>query len=123
MSKTVLIIEDNEANAYLVSYILRDRGLKVVEARDGAEGIRLAQENPPDLILLDIQLPGMSGYEVAQELTAIETLDGVPIIAVTSHAMPGDRERSIEAGCVAYIEKPIQPDSFGDEIERHLGLK
>lgn len=120
MSHTILLIEDNEQNLYLTTFLLEKSGLKVVPARNGAEGIALADRARPDLIILDIQLPGMDGYAVARELRKRSALKAVPIIAVTSYAMVGDRERALEAGCSGYIEKPINPDTFKDEIEKYL---
>jgi CheY-like chemotaxis protein len=121
MTRTVLVIEDNEQNRYLVTYVLEKSGYRVLQARDGHEGIEMAGIVRPDLILLDIQLPGMNGYEVAQALRALSVLEGVPIVAVTSYAMVGDRERALSAGCSGYIEKPIHPETFVAEIEQHLG--
>jgi two-component system, cell cycle response regulator DivK len=120
MKGTILVIEDNEKNAYLVTYILEKCGYQVIQARDGETGIALARQIKPDLILLDIQLPVMDGYAVARELTRNGELRGSPIVAVTSYAMIGDRERTLAAGCVGYIEKPINPATFLAEIERYL---
>jgi two-component system, cell cycle response regulator DivK len=115
----ILMIEDNVQNRYLASFLLTQRGHEVFEAESGPEGIRLAAQMKPDLILLDIQLPVMDGYAVAQALRLDPSLERVPIIAVTSYAMVGDRERVLASGCTGYIEKPINPDTFADEIERH----
>ncbi len=120
MKRTILLIEDNEQNLYLTTFLLEKRGFKVVPARSGPEGMALANQSRPDLILLDIQLPQMDGYTVARELRKNTALKDVPIVAVTSYAMVGDRERALEAGCSGYIEKPIDPDTFKDEIEKHL---
>src|SRR5512142_2972201 len=120
MMAKILIIEDNEQNLYLESFILQKNGHEVVPARNGETGIALAIQIVPDLILLDIQLPGMDGYMVAEELRKNSTIAHVPIIAVTSYAMAGDRERILQAGCTSYIEKPINPESFHLEVTRHL---
>ena len=123
MKPIVLLIEDHEQNRYLATFLLEKHGYTVVAACDGPAGILLAATAEPALILLDIQLPLMSGYEVAEELRKILSLREVPIIAVTSYAMAGDREKSLAAGCAGYIEKPINPDTFVSEIERFLPQK
>ena len=120
MKTKVLLIEDNEQNRYLVTYILEKHNYQVLQAFNGAEGVSLACQQKPDLILLDIQLPIMDGYTVARELRKYESLANVPIIAVTSYAMPGDREHAMEAGCTGYIEKPIDPDTFISQVEIYL---
>jgi CheY-like chemotaxis protein len=120
MRPKILVIEDNEQNLYLTTFILEKRGYEVIQASEGSEGIRLASQTTPDLILLDIQLPGMDGYEVAHALRNNLALEGVPIVAVTSYAMVGDRERILAAGCTGYIEKPINPDTFVAQVEAHL---
>jgi len=120
VKKTILVIEDNEQNLYLVTFLLIKAGCEVVAARDGREGIVRAASVMPDLILLDIQLPVMSGYEVAAELKRNPALAEIPIVAVTSYAMAGDRERVLSYGCEGYIEKPIDPDAFVDQIKQHL---
>ena len=119
----ILIIEDNEQNLYLAGFILRRHGHEIVEARDGLEGISMAGSSRPHLILLDIQLPIMDGYAVAAALRRMPALDGVPIVGVTSYAMVGDRERILAAGCNGYIEKPIDPETFADELAPFLGLR
>lgn len=116
MSNRVLVIEDNEENLYLVTFLLEKAGYEVAAARDGVTGVKRAQEIRPALILLDIQLPGMDGYEVARALRREPDLEKTPIVAVTSYAMGGDREQALAAGCTGYIEKPINPDTFLDQI-------
>lgn len=118
MRRTVLLIEDNEQNRYLVTFLLEKNGYTVISAQDGQEGIRQAQIFIPDLVLLDIQLPLMDGYAVARALRQMKTLQDSAIIAVTSYAMVGDRDKSLAAGCNGYIEKPINPETFVAEIER-----
>ena len=117
MSRSILVIEDNEQNRYLVTFLLERHGYIVHAANDGMQGIDVARASSPDLILLDIQLPAMDGYAVARALRQVAGLDAVPIVAVTSYAMPGDRERAIAAGCTGYIEKPIDPTTFVSTIE------
>lgn len=118
--KTVLIVEDNENNLYMMRFILTRLGLAVLEARDGATGVELANRERPDLILMDIQLPVIDGYAATRKIRENADLRGVPIIAVTSYAMVGDREKALEAGCTAYIEKPINPESFIEELKKYV---
>lgn len=118
MNRSVLLIEDNEQNRYLVSFLLERSGYAVTAFADGARGIEAARNMTPALILLDIQLPGMDGYAVARALRQNDALIRIPIVAVTSYAMPGDREKALAAGCTGYIEKPINPDTFVAEVER-----
>jgi two-component system cell cycle response regulator DivK len=118
--KKVLIIEDNENNLYMMRFILTQMGYEVLEARDGASGVDLAKEKRPDLILMDIQLPVLDGYSATRRIREDEALKDVPIIAVTSYAMVGDREKAIAAGCTAYVEKPIDPESFIKVLERYI---
>ncbi len=113
---TVLLIEDNEQNRYLVTYLLERQGYIVISANDGRSGLELAAQVDPDVILLDIQLPTMDGHEVARALRTMASLRTVPIVAVTSYAMMGDREKALAAGCTGYIEKPIDPASFVAEV-------
>lgn len=120
MKNTVLVIEDNEQNLYLVRFLLEKNGFEVHEARDGRQGVALASELRPDLILLDIQLPMLDGYAVAAELRKNAVLQDTPIIAVTSFAMVGDREKALASGATDYIEKPINPSTFVDQIQKHL---
>jgi CheY-like chemotaxis protein len=122
MSGHILVIEDNEQNRYLVSYLLEQRGHRVVAMAGGPEGIACARAEPPALVLLDIQLPVMDGYAVARVLREDPRLRDVPIVAVTSYAMPGDREKALDAGCVGYLEKPIDPVTFVGEVEGFLAM-
>ncbi len=120
MNKRILLIEDNPQNRYLASFLMEARGWEMVHAEDGPTGIELAVTSCPALILLDIQLPGMDGYAVARALRANPSLAGTPIVAVTSYAMAGDRERCLAAGCNGYIEKPIDPETFAVDVERFV---
>ena len=123
MKGKILVIEDNEQNLYLMRFILEKNGYQVVTARDGQAGIEAACRERPDLILLDIQLPVMDGYEVARRLKERPESKDIPIVAVTSFAMAGDREKTLAAGCQSYIEKPINPDTFMSEIEEYLSAE
>jgi two-component system, cell cycle response regulator DivK len=116
----ILVIEDNQQNMYLCTFILNSHHHEVIQAFDGREGIASAEKNMPDLIIMDIQLPEMDGYAVAREIKKNPHINRIPIVAVTSYAMAGDPERGLEAGCQGYIEKPINPDTFMDEIAVHL---
>jgi two-component system, cell cycle response regulator DivK len=120
MKNKILIIEDNEQNMYLMAFLLESNGYEIVQARNGKDGIRLAQETRPNVILLDIQLPEINGYQVAEELRKNKSLDNIPIIAVTSYAMPGDKEQILAAGATGYIEKPINPDTFISQLREYL---
>jgi CheY-like chemotaxis protein len=120
MNHRVLLIEDNEQNRYLTTFLLEKNGYSVISAADGIQGIALAETVDPAIILLDIQLPRMNGYDVVRALRERPALRSVPVIAVTSHAMAGDRDKALASGCDGYIEKPIDPDTFVSEIARHL---
>jgi two-component system, cell cycle response regulator DivK len=120
MSDTLLIIEDNEQNFYMMRFLLEKSGFTVIGAGNGREGIEKALRHKPRAILLDIQLPEMDGYAVAVELKKHSELGDMPIIAVTSYAMVGDRERILAAGATGYIEKPINPETFVAEIIRYF---
>jgi two-component system cell cycle response regulator DivK len=118
--KTCLIIEDNEDNMVLMCRLLDKYGYKAFEAKTGKEGIEMVLEKRPDFVLLDIQLPDMNGKEVLKMIRQNEITKNISVIAVTSFAMSGDRERLMEAGCDGYIEKPIDPEVFITQIEKVL---
>ncbi|HWE21995.1 MAG TPA: response regulator [Hyphomicrobiaceae bacterium] len=119
--KTVLIVEDNELNMKLFRDLLDAYGYRTLQTRTGMEALRLARQERPDLILMDIQLPEVSGLEVTKWLKDDETLCDIPVIAVTAFAMKGDEERIRRGGCEAYISKPISIATFLDAVRRHLG--
>jgi two-component system cell cycle response regulator DivK len=119
MKRTVLLIEDNDANRYLARFLLEKNGLEVVQAKNGVEGVRLALAQPPDLILMDIEMPEMDGYEAARRLKSEPSTAHVPIMAFTSYAHPADRERALERGFSDYLEKPFEMDEL---IRRVLKL-
>jgi CheY-like chemotaxis protein len=120
MTERILLIEDNQNNRYLVTFLLEAAGYEVVQAGDGPSGVALAARLQPALVLLDIQLPGMDGYAVARALKGAAATAALPIIAVTSHAMAGDQEAALAAGCSGYLTKPIDPDTFVATVRRHL---
>ena len=121
MKTKVLIIEDNEQNMYLLTFILEKNGFEVIQARDGKAGIEIAKnDNSFDLILTDIQLPVMDGYTVVREILKFPEKKDTPIIAITSYAMSGDREKALAAGCSGYITKPINPETFIATIQEFI---
>ncbi|MEM8985268.1 MAG: response regulator [Pseudomonadota bacterium] len=118
--KTVLIVEDNELNMKLFHDLLEAHGYKTLEARTGPEALALAGEHHPDLILMDIQLPEVSGLEVTQKIKENPELAEIPVVAVTAFAMKGDEERIRAGGCEDYIAKPISVTSFLEKVKRYL---
>ncbi|PWB50700.1 MAG: response regulator [Candidatus Methanoperedenaceae archaeon] len=121
MKPRILIIEDNEQNLYLLTFIVEKHGCEVQAARNGQEGLEMACRIKPDLILLDIQLPIMDGYTVTRKVRSNTDLDKIPIVAITSFVMPDDRDKALDAGCNGYIEKPINPETFMEQIKQYLG--
>lgn len=118
--KRILLVEDNDTNMYLISFILRKKGYEVLEAKTGEEGVELAIKERPDLIIMDIQLPDIDGLEATRRIRESKADGEVPIIALTSYAMTGDREKALKAGCNGYLEKPINPDTIIGEIEKYI---
>ena len=121
MPKTVLVVEDNELNMKLFHDLLEGIGYKTVETRNGLEAIDLARKHRPDLILMDIQLPEVSGLEVTKWLKEDDELRSIPVIAVTAFAMKGDEERIRQGGCEAYMSKPISIGKFIETVKTYLG--
>jgi two-component system cell cycle response regulator DivK len=121
MAKKVLIVEDNELNMKLFHDLLDAQGYETLQTREGLQALALAREHHPDLILMDIQLPEISGLEVTKWLKEDEDLASIPVVAVTAFAMKGDEERIREGGCEAYISKPISVVHFLDTIRRLMG--
>lgn len=117
--KKVLVVEDNDQNMYLMQYMLETAGYAVICARTGREGLALASGERPDLILMDIQLADMDGLAVTRLIRASEGVGPVPIVAVTSFAMAGDRQKALAAGCTGYVEKPIDPETFLSEVAKY----
>lgn len=119
-AKTILIVEDNELNMKLFNDLLESHGYLVVQTRDGLAALELARQHKPDLILMDIQLPEVSGIEVTKWLKEDDDLKSIPVIAVTAFAMKGDEQKIREGGCEAYISKPISVMSFLQTIDKYL---
>jgi len=120
MSKTILIVEDNELNMRLFTDLLEAHGYDTLQSLDGKDTIDIARDKKPNLIVMDIQLPGKSGIEITKELKADEDLKHIPVIAVTAFAMKGDEERIMEAGFSSYVAKPVSVPSFLDNVARFL---
>jgi two-component system cell cycle response regulator DivK len=120
MAKTILVIEDHEDNRRIMRDLLTSSGYEVIEAVSGEEGVTSAETHRPDLILLDIQLPGIDGYEVARRIKANPDLQKIPIIAATSYALSGDDVKAFEAGCNAYVTKPFSPRKLLAQIREYL---
>jgi len=118
--KRILVVEDNNTNMYLITFILKKNGYEVIEARSGEDGIELAIKEKPDLIIMDIQLPKIDGLETTRRIRKSEANGTIPIVALTSYAMTGDREKALQAGCTGYIEKPIDPETFMGEVEKYF---
>lgn len=121
MTKTVLIVEDNELNMKLFHDLLDAHGYRTLQTREGMEALQLAREHRPDLIIMDIQLPEVSGLEVTKWLKEDDDLSAIPVVAVTAFAMKGDEERIREGGCEAYISKPISVATFLETIHQFIG--
>lgn len=121
MSKKILVVEDTEDNRQILRDLLGMAGYEMVEARDGAEGVAKATEHRPDLILMDIQMPVMDGYEATRRIRANPELKSIPIVAVTSYALSGDEEKTRAAGCDGYIAKPYSPRQMLAKVREILG--
>ncbi|HZY45909.1 MAG TPA: response regulator [Anaerolineae bacterium] len=120
MTKQILYIEDNSDSRTLVRRVLQSEGYVVREAPDGRTGLQMAAEQRPDLVLMDINLPEVDGYEVTARLKQLAGMSQVPVIAVTANVMKGDREKTLAAGCDGYIQKPIDIDTLSNQIEHFL---
>lgn len=120
MSKRILLVEDQEDNRRIMRDLLVNQGFEVIEAVTGTDGVRLAEADKPDLILMDIQLPGLDGYEATRQIRALSGLQRTPIIVVTSYALSGDDVRAFEAGCDAYVSKPVSPRTLLAKIHEFL---
>ncbi len=118
--KRILVVDDDETNMYLIKFMLQKSGYEVIEAMEGTMGVELAIKEKPHLVIMDIQLPDIDGLEATKRIRASEADAEIPIVALTSFAMVGDREKALAAGCTGYIEKPINPETFITEIEKYL---
>ncbi len=123
MTTTILYVEDNFDNRMLVRRVLEAEGYRVVEAEDGTQGIEWLRSETPDLVLMDINLPEVDGYEVTKRFKQLPSMAKVPVIAMTANVMKGDREKTLAAGCDGYIPKPIDIDTLPDQIARFLGTR
>jgi two-component system, cell cycle response regulator DivK len=123
LPKKILIVDDNQDGRELVVKILKNRGYQMIEAVDGEEALEKAIAENPDLILMDISIPKIDGYEVTKRLKSQVTFKNTPIIALTAHAMKGDREKALESGCDGYISKPIDIHELPDQIKSYLKNK
>lgn len=121
MTKRILIVEDNELNLKLFRDLLGANGYETLETKDGNEAIQMVRSQTPDLILMDIQLPEISGLDITKMIKADDTIAHIPIIAVTAFAMKNDEEKIMQAGCQAYISKPISIGPFMDTVKQFLG--
>ena len=121
MAKTILIVEDNELNMKLFHDLLEAQGYDTLQTKDGREALKLAREHRPDLVLMDIQLPEVSGLEVTKWIKEDDDLRTIPVIAVTAFAMKGDEERIRQGGCEAYLSKPISVAKFIETVKAYLG--
>ncbi|MBI2997453.1 MAG: response regulator [Deltaproteobacteria bacterium] len=117
----ILLVEDNPVNRRLAEFLLRSQGYQILQAGTAQEAFELLKCERPDLIVMDIQLPGMDGLEATKKLKEDPITADIPIVAVTSYAMKGDREKALSAGCAAYITKPIDKTTFIQEVASHLG--
>lgn len=120
MAKQILVVEDHADNRRIMRDVLRNAGFKVLEATSGPDGIAMAKDVHPDLILMDIQLPGIDGYEATKRIKAEPALASVPIIAVTSYALSGDDVKAFEAGCDDYLSKPVSPRQVLSKVRQYL---
>ena len=118
--RTILYIEDNPDNRLLVRRILGVHGYRLLEAEHASKALEILQNEIPDLILMDINMPEMDGYTLTAKIRRIPTLATIPVIALTANVMKGDRERTLEAGCDGYIQKPVDVDSFPDQIAKYI---
>ena len=121
--KKILVVDDDKKSRYLVSFLLEKESFEVIMATNGLEGIEAARKQQVDLIIMDVKMPKMDGYETTKRIRRLEKYKSIPIIALTSYAMTEDKERALKAGCTGYIPKPITPETFISEIKKFLEVK
>ncbi len=121
MKRKVLLVEDNPQNRYLITFLLEKSGYEVVIAEDGEEAVEAVPQHRPDVILMDVQLPKIDGYEATRRIKSDERFSAIPVLALTAHSMKGDRAKALEAGCDDYITKPVDIDVLLRRIEEVLG--
>jgi two-component system cell cycle response regulator DivK len=120
LSKKILVVDDNQDSRELIVKVLKSKGYQMIEAVDGEDALEKVTAENPDLILMDISIPKIDGYEVTRRLKSQANFKNTPIIALTAHAMKGDREKALEAGCDGYISKPIDIHEIPDQIQSYL---
>jgi two-component system cell cycle response regulator DivK len=121
--KKILVIDDDKKNRYLISFLLEKESFEVVIATNGFEGIEAAKKQRVDLIIMDIKMPKMNGYETTKRIRRLKKYKSIPIVALTSYAMMEDKEKAMKAGCTGYMSKPINPETFISEIKKFLEVK
>lgn len=121
--KKILVVDDDKKSRYLVSFLLEKEGFEVIMATNGLEGIEAAEKQQVDLIIMDIKMPKMDGYETTRRIRRLKKYKSIPIIALTSYAITEDKEKAIKAGCTGYMSKPITPEIFISEIKKFLEVK
>jgi two-component system cell cycle response regulator DivK len=120
MSRRILVVDDNNDSRELVVKVLKNKGYEMIEAIDGEEALEKAVSEKPDLILLDISIPKLNGYEVTKRLKSLEEVKDIPVVALTAHAMKGDRAKALEAGCEGYISKPINVRDLPAQVKSYM---
>jgi two-component system cell cycle response regulator DivK len=120
MSRRILVVDDNNDSRELVVKVLKNKGYEMIEAIDGEEALEKAMSEKPDLILLDISIPKLNGYEVTKRLKSLEEVKDIPVVALTAHAMKGDRAKALEAGCEGYISKPINVRDLPAQVKSYM---
>ncbi|WP_221031839.1 response regulator [Actomonas aquatica] len=120
MKPRILLVEDNDSNVYLVRFLLERAGMEVLHAANGQEGVAMAQSEQPDLVVMDLQMPVMDGYEAARLLKANPATSDLPLIASSAYAQPHDEQKALDAGFSGYIAKPFEPDTFAEIVRSYL---